>query len=447
MPIFAAIGFLIFLLLFFSAMQLPLFLALLLGFIPFLILALKEGTSWHTLLHSISTSLTQLSKVYQILFLIGAAIGLWMAAGTLPFLINAGIGLIHPNAFLIFVFLLTWMITLLLGSALGSAGMIGVLFMAIAHASGYSLPMTAGAVVSAIYLGERSSPLSSCANLVAQVTQQPLMRYLITNIKNSLFSIVLTALLYAGLSLMLPMTGNNDVLQKSITAQFNLNLLVLTPVIVLFALLLWKKQIIPALISSMLLTIGIAVMIQGQSLADLTHTAFYGFQLPASHSLAESLRTTGILGMVKAILTVMASALYSGIFECTDLLKPIQEPLVTLSKRTSNALGLLIASVIGAAIGCSQTFAILFANQLMQNQYTAESNQQVQLANDMANSGVLTPALIPWNAACSIPASLLGTGFSFIPFAFFLFIAPAEMLIKATLQSIKQSGNPMDAKI
>ena len=447
MLIFAAIGFLIFLLLAFSIMQLPLFLALLLGFIPFVILARMTGTSWRTLISGITASLSQLSKVYQILFLIGAAIGLWMASGTLPFLITVGIGLIHPNAFLIFVFLLTWMMTLLLGSALGSAGMIGVLFMAIAHASGYSLPMTAGAVVSAIYLGERSSPLSSCANLVAEVTKQPLMHYLKANIKNSLPSIIITILLYLGLSLKFPMKGHNDMLQNTITAQFALNPLVLAPVIVLFSLLIWKKQIIPALLSSMFITLMIAIFIQGQTIPYLMHTAFYGFQLPAEHSLADTLRTTGIIGMIKAILTVMASALYSGIFESTNLLKPIQQPLVSLSKRTTNAFGLLIASIIGAAIGCSQTFAILFANQLMQGRYKTNAKQQTQLANDMANTGVLMPALIPWNAACSIPASLLGTGFSFIPFAFILFVAPVEMLLKAAFLSHKQSDTAIDTQM
>lgn len=433
MLIFVAIGFLMFLLLSFSVMQLPLYLALFLGFLPFVVLARMSGTKTRVLFSAISASLAQLSRVYQILFLIGAAIGLWMASGTLPYLINLGIGLIHPNAFLLLVFLLTWAMTFLLGSALGSAGMIGVLFMAIAHASGYSLPMTAGAVVSAIYLGERSSPLSSCANLVAEVTQRPLMHYLTANIKNSLPSIGLTLLLYAGLSVKFPMNGGNNTLQTAIGSHFNLSLIVLLPVIVLFIMLVWKKQIIPALISSMLMAILVAVFVQGETFAGLWQTAVYGFQLPADNPLADSLKTTGVLGMLKAILTVMASALYSGIFSSTDLLKPIQTPLLKLCNHTSNAFGLLVSSLIGSAIGCSQTFAILFANQLIGSRYAANHDHQNQLANDMANTGVLMPALIPWNAACSIPASLLGTGFAFIPFAFFLFIAPVEMLLKASL--------------
>ncbi len=429
MAVFAAILLLLVLLLSFSMLHLPLYAALALGLIPFIVLARYQQTSWNILVNGLISGLFKLSKTYQILLLIGAATALWMACGTLPYLVHAGVGIIHPRLFLLLVFLLTWAITLLLGSALGAAGMVGALFMAMARVGHYSLAMTAGAVVSAIYLGERSSPLSSCANLVADITSQPVIKYIKTNIRHSAPSLIITILIYTGLSLAMPLTVDSNQLQNAIEAQFSLSPLVLIPIVVLVLGLILTKKITVALILSILSATLTAYLVQGQTLDTLFTTALMGYHLPETSPLAHSLKANGALGMLTPLLTVMASALYSGIFEATSLLKPIQNPIRLFDAKTSRASGMVVSSLIGAAIGCSQTFAILFAHQMMRSDYPDTEEGKAQLSVDIANTAVITPALIPWNASASVPASLLGVGFGFIPYAFLIYLAPLCLVL------------------
>lgn len=433
MAVYAAILFLLVLLLSFSMVHFPLYAALAIGLIPFIVLARHQKTPWRTLVTGMRDGLFKLRKVYQILLLIGAATALWMACGTLPYLVHAGVGLIHPRLFLLLVFLLTWAMTLLLGSALGAAGMMGALFMAMARTGHYSLAMTAGAVISAIYLGERSSPLSSCANLVSDITNQSVIRYIKDNIRFSFPSILITIIIYTGLSLAMPLVVDSHQLQSAIDAQFNLSPFVFIPIVILLIGLIRTNNIALSLLISLSSAAVTAYFIQGQTITALFTTAMYGYHLPDSNLLAQNLKANGVLGMLTPILTVMASALYSGIFEVTTLLEPIQKPISQFTAKTSRASGMVVSSIIGASIGCSQTFAILFAHQMMRSDYPSSDTGNTQLSVDLANTAVLTPALIPWNASASVPASLLGVGFGFIPYAFLIYLSPLWLIISSSV--------------
>ena len=61
-----------------------------------------------------------------------------------------------------------------LGTSFGVASTAGVVLMALARSGGVSEAVTAGVILSGIYFGDRGAPTSSCASLVAALTETDL---------------------------------------------------------------------------------------------------------------------------------------------------------------------------------------------------------------------------------------------------------------------------------
>ncbi len=100
--------------------------------------------------------------VFSILLLIGALMSTWLAAGTVPALIYYGTQLIHPQYFILSAFILTAIVSTLIGTSFGAAGTIGLALMIMARSSNMThLNLVAGAIVAGAYVGDRCSPLSS----------------------------------------------------------------------------------------------------------------------------------------------------------------------------------------------------------------------------------------------------------------------------------------------
>ncbi len=77
------------------------------------------------------------------------------------------------------------------------------------------------------------------------------------------------------------------------------------------------------------------------------------------------------------------------------------------------------------AIGCSQAIAVIMTHSIMRTTYAKQSIQADDVMLDFENSGILIAALQPWNIAALVPVIMLNTGTTgYIPFAFFLYLAP-----------------------
>ena len=66
------------------------------------------------------------------------------------------------------------------------------------------------------------------------------------------------------------------------------------------------------------------------------------------------------------------------------------------------------------------TMAILLTHILCREQY----DDPTALAVDLSNTAIVLSPLVPWNLACAIPLETLGVGWSAIPYAMFLWLPP-----------------------
>mgnify|MGYP000932428472 FL=1 len=100
-------------------------------------------------------------------FFIGILISSWILGGTIPTLMDIGLRLVIPHFYYGVIFIITSVIGLCIGSSLTTAATIGATFIGISSALGLSLPITAGAVISGAFFGDKMSPLSDTTNLAA----------------------------------------------------------------------------------------------------------------------------------------------------------------------------------------------------------------------------------------------------------------------------------------
>ena len=143
-----------------DALDGPIQVALLLCALTAALIALKNGHSWEEIQQAAQGSLASISSAVFILLAVGALIGVWSLSGTIPTLVYYGIKLLSPIWFYAAAALICGIVAMTIGSSWTTAGTVGVGLIEVAAALGVSAPITAGAVVSGAYLGDKLSPLS-----------------------------------------------------------------------------------------------------------------------------------------------------------------------------------------------------------------------------------------------------------------------------------------------
>lgn len=384
----------------------------------------RRGIPIAHLLAHIGRGVRQSAGVLGILLLIGLVVAAWLLAGTVPALVYYGLQWIHPQAFILSAFGLTALVSVLLGTSFGSAGTIGLALMILARGAGVPEPWAAGAVMAGAYVGDRCSPMSSSAHLVAAITGTDIYRNLHQMVITSAGPLVLSGVIYGLASRRYPLTVVDNHLLDSIAATFVIDPVTLLPAVCLGVLTLLRLPVRLTLSISLGVAIAIALTLQGQTLSKVVTTLWLGLQLPASHELSPIFRGGGLLAMAQVCGVVLVSTALAGMLGGMGTFDPVGRWLARWPGQRGRFGGTAIASVLTSAFGCTQTIAILLTQQIVQPRYAAAHLASEQLAVDIENSAVVIAPLIPWNIASLVPATLILTGASFIPCAVYLYLLP-----------------------
>ena len=103
-----------------------------------------------------------------ILLAVGALIGTWNMAGTIPTVVDYGVLLLNPTIFFVTTAAICAIVGMVTGSSWTTAGTLGVAFVGMAKVMGLSEATAAGAVICGAYFGDKMSPLSETTILVPQ---------------------------------------------------------------------------------------------------------------------------------------------------------------------------------------------------------------------------------------------------------------------------------------
>ena len=405
------------------AMDWSLAVGLVVGIVCFALVGHHRGYSWKELAQMLQAGVHTALVPLKILFLIGCLTGLWRSSGTIAFFMYEGMKLIVPQLFLVMAFLLSTLLGLSFGSAFGVGGTVGVILVVIARTGEVNLAMTAGAVLSGAYLGERVSSASASAALtaaIAKVDQNQLQRQLW---KTTLLPVALCLVLYGGLSVLYPLQRVEPSMLAALEETFHLSWWTVLPAAVMLVLPLFHVSAVRSSLVSCVLSAGLAHLLQGESWLALAHDCVAGCRIE-NPELSVILSGGGIISMMNGMAIILLSCASSGILRGAKLLEPMKERLEELVERTDLFFTTILVSLSSSALLCNQSIAIIITEQMLGDSYAKRGYDRIAVGQALGDTAQILPAMIPWSIAASVPLSAMEVSSLAILFSFFVYLCP-----------------------
>lgn len=398
--------------------------ALVFGVFIFSLFAKYKGIKWKQILILISKGAKTTKNILIVFILIGILTSLWRSCGTIPYIIGYSVNIIKPGIFILMIFLLNALISLLTGTSFGTAATMGVICITMANASGINPAVAGGAMLSGAFFGDRCSPVSTSALLVSEVTGTNLYSNIKAMIKTAIIPFSIVCLIYLVIGLFTTQDNSTSDLISEFSNDFKLSWLTLLPalIIVLFSLL--RINVKWTMIASIIVASIIAITLQERTFTEILKTSFFGYTTNNSN-IAGMLNGGGILSMIKVSAIVCISASYSELFIVTGMLDFIEKKVKVWAKRIGNYSATLITSLFTSSISCNQVLAIILTNQICRGNY----KENKSMAVDLEDSAVVIPPLIPWSIASAVPITTTGSPMLSIVFSFFLILLPLWRVI------------------
>ena len=397
--------------------NLSLLYALLFGFILFFLYGLMKNNTVKHMIYISFKGIKTVKNILIIFFLIGMLTAVWRASGTISFIIYYSTKFIIPQAFILITFLLCCILSILMGTAFGSAATIGVICMMIANAIDTNKILVGGAVLSGIYLGDRCSPMSTSALLISELTGTNIYKNIQLMIKTSIIPFILTCAVYLISGFLFESNSAPLEIRNLFADNFNLHWLTVLPAMLIIVLSIFKINVKITMILSIIIGSIICILIQKVEFTSLLKMFITGYH-SSNAELATMLNGGGIQSMLKVSAIVCLSSSYASIFEETGLLEGIKKYINALSNTITPFGGIAITSFLTSMVSCNQTLTIILTHQLCNKVIS----NKYQMANALENTAVVVAPLIPWSIAGAVPLATISAPTSCILAACYLYI-------------------------
>lgn len=415
--------------------------ALLFGLICFVAYGRYQKISFARIGRLLTQGISKSKNILVIFVLIGIMTALWRACGTIPFIVYYGLQIINPKFFVVSVFLLCCAVSFLLGTSFGTASTVGVIAMILARINNIDPVLTGGAVISGIFFGDRCSPMSSSASLVATLTNTNLYDNIKTMFRTAFVPLIATLLLYQFLG------GGSESFQfggdliEDFPRLFSLHWIVSLPAVIILALAVFKLNVKIIMGVSIAVSLVLCLWIQSLPLSAILPLIVSGYTSSSDSPLIPMISGGGLLSMLNVGMIVCISSSYFGILQETGLLSDIQNGIRMAAKRLGRFTATLLAGVITSIFSCNQTLATMLSYELCRGNYqiTDDNPDEAKaLAIDLEDTVILVAALVPWSIAGSAPLASIGANASSLIWAFYLYLVPLWQIAVHTLAQRKQ---------
>ncbi|WP_195947830.1 Na+/H+ antiporter NhaC [Paraclostridium bifermentans] len=367
-----------------------------------------------------------------IILSVGVLISTWIAAGTIPTIVYSGLTIITPKYFLLTALILCSLTSLATGTSWGTLGTSGIALMSIGNSMGIPAGLTAGAIISGAFFGDKMSPLSDSTNLAAAICKTDV----ITHIKHMMFTTVPAYLICIVLYTVIGLKYANNVIdynqinqiKEVLSSTFNIGLVSLLPIIFLLVLLLLQKPPIVSILASSILGGIIAVIQEGQKVGDLLNYVLNGYSIETGITYADKLLNRGgIMSMAETVLLVFIVFIVAGILQKTGFLEVLLKPMIDRigNSRAKLVGSTFVVSYFANAFSSSMMFTSVFVGTIMSPLYKEFKLKPENLSRIIEDTATLGGPLIPWNSNAIFSSQTLGVSpFEFIPYCFLSWITP-----------------------
>ncbi|MGN7476440.1 Na+/H+ antiporter NhaC [Solibacillus silvestris] len=383
-----------------------------------------------SMIASVSTSI---GAIY-IFLLIGVLISSWLISGTIPTLLYLGISIVSASFFYAIAFIITSIIGTAIGSSLTTVATVGVAMLGVASSIDASLVITAGAIVSGAFFGDKMSPLSDTTNLAATVAGIDLF----THIKNMMYTtipaFVISLTVYAVIS---PNsqhidTGLISTYKETLRATNLIHWYAILPLIILVICTLFKIPSIATLAISAVCGIILSYIHSAMPLNELFSILYNGYSMETGVAAIDSLLSRG--GMNSMLFTIILIVLSLSMGGLLFTLGIIQTLLETLQNQLKS-IGSVITGAAFTAIGINLTIgeqylSLLLTGEAFKEKFKALSLHPKNLARTIEDAGTVINPLVPWSVCGLFIASTLNVSvLEYVPFAFFCLLSPVMTIL------------------
>ncbi|MFT5813963.1 MAG: NhaC family Na+:H+ antiporter [Psychroserpens sp.] len=411
------------------------------------VIGLKNGHKWpemeKAIIHGISISL----GAVLILLAVGSLIGTWLLSGTVPTMVYYGLKIIDPSWFYAATCLVCGIVAMSIGSSWTTAATVGVAFIGIAGGFELSPSVTAGAVISGAYFGDKLSPLSETTNLAPAVAGSELfahIRYMLWTTIPSI-SIALILFLIIGFNHSTSGVGNTDTvvsLTSTLENTYNISAFNLIPLFILLILAYKKMPAFPAVAIGAIIGAIWALIFQQELILGMAQdgvdstkatimvvwTAFFdGVVVETGNTEIDQLLSRGgMSGMLNTIWLVVTALSFGAILEHLGMLKKFVEAILAKAKSTGSLIASTVTTCIGTnLITADQYMAIVMPGRMYKEEYEKRGIDPVVLSRTLEDSGTITSPLIPWNTCGAFMFGAMAlTSYDYIFYCFFNLINP-----------------------
>ena len=373
-----------------------------------------------------------------VMFAVGAMMGVWIAAGTVPTIIFYGLKIISPKYFLVLSFLICSVVSFITGTSWGTIGTAGLAMSSIGFSLGISPGLVVGAVVSGSLFGDATSIMSASNNLVASVSETELMDHVKYTLKTILPMYIITLIIYLVLGFKYGSAELDNVftnnLMNLIADKFNISFIALIPLIALLILLALKK---PALISIMIgVVIGglVAVIYQGYSFVDIINISWEGFVSNSGEVFLDTLLNRGgIISMFRLVSIFIFTFGLIGMLNKAEVIETALEPLFRVVNSKAKLICMtVVIGIISDIVAGSMNVSIVMTATALLPLYKKLNVPLLKLSSIVSLVCILGSALVPWNTNGVFITSVIEVDtWTYLPYSYLNILAPILIVLFA----------------
>ncbi|MBS5604895.1 MAG: Na+/H+ antiporter NhaC [Enterocloster asparagiformis] len=403
-----------------------------------LIISMLFGYPYRELEEGMMSGVKRAMDCVIILLFVGILIGAWIKCGTVPMIIYYGLSFITPRMLLPLTFVMCSLLSLCIGTSLGTAGTMGVACVSIGVSMGIPISIVAGAAISGSVLGDKLSPLSDSTILASSASDINIYYHVRSMMYTTIPAVIISLVIFYFLGAQYAQVAMDPSVIESVRVQlaglYHFNILLLTPVVLIVILSIRKVPAILAILISGFAGLALAVLVQKAALTDVLAVVFNGVKVNSGMELVDTMLSKGgISSMMNTICTAVLALALGGILSEAGFLHTLVER-ITGSVRSDRAaiLVTLVCGILTVMLVTNFYVSAVLMGTMFRELYDRRGIHRSVLSRTIEEANTIILPLVPWNTGCIYYMGLFGfTTLSFAPYVVFAYANIAVSVICA----------------
>ena len=281
----------------------------------------------------------------------------------------------------------------------------------VAAAMGMSVEITAGAIISGAYFGDKLSPLSDTTNLASAVAGVELFAHIRHMLWTTLpsFFLALGGFYLLGTGAAPAEVGPRlEPTLRALEATFDIGVLMLLPLVAVIVLALRQVPAIASMLTGILLGILVAMLFQQPAVLAVAGSAepgltlvllksvwqvlFEGYQATTGDPSVDTLLSRGgMASMQNTVWLIISAMTFGAALESAGILDRFVRGLVAIGQSTGALISATLATCLGVnTLAGDQYMAIVIPGRMFRDEYARRRLAARNLSRTLEDAGTLT---------------------------------------------------------